>query len=113
QPHTVPRAPARTGIARAGTAAPRAVASLRRVVDFWGRERALCVELVPMARPADRSSQAGLGSWIWLVVVDSGAVCRGGAVDGKFAQGRTSRLDQPGKLRSLCENLGVGPLGPT
>src|SRR5438477_12729179 len=98
QPHAIPRTPARTRIARARTEAPRAVAGLRHVVDFWRRERAVRVELVSMARPAHRSSQAGLGSWIWLVVVNSGAVCRGGAVDGKFAQGRAGRLDQSGKL---------------
>src|SRR5437660_6785155 len=98
QPHAIPRTPARPGIARARTQAPRAVAGLRRVVDFWRCERALRVELVSMARPAHGSSQAGLGSRIWLVVVNSGAVCRGGAADGSFAKGRASRLDQSGKL---------------
>src|SRR2546421_11284850 len=98
QPYAIPCALARPGIARARTEAPRAVAGLQRVVDFWRRQRAIRVELVSMARPAHRSSQAGLGSWIWSVVVNSGAVCRGGAADGSFAKGRASRLDQSGKL---------------
>jgi hypothetical protein len=60
-----------------------------RALDFWRCQRSVCVELVSMAWRADRSSQASLGSGIWLVVVDSGAVCRGGAADGEFAKGRT------------------------
>src|SRR5229473_1730019 len=98
QPHTIPRAPACPGIARARAEAPRALAGLRRVVDFWRGERSVCVESVPMVRPADWSPQASLGSWVWPMVDDPSAFCRSGAVDGELAEGRTGRLDQPGKL---------------
>src|SRR5713226_5619550 len=98
QPNTVPRATPRHGIARTRTQTARPVAGVCGFLGIWNRQRSVRMEPFSMVRPAHGSSQAGLGIGFRLVVDDSRALCRGRAADGEFAEGRTNRLDQPGKL---------------
>src|SRR6266849_3026133 len=105
-PHTISRAPARPGIARAGTEAPGALVRLRRFLDLWSGQRALCMELVSMVWPAHGSPEAGLGSGLRFVVDDSRFVCCRRVADGKSSTGRRAGLDAPGELTGTSVEKG-------
>src|SRR5207302_7907324 len=76
EPDAIPRAAARHGNARARTEAAHALARLRGFVDFWDRQRAICLARLRMVWPTYRRAQAGPGNRLRALVDDSGAVCR-------------------------------------